>query len=193
MKRENLKNLSQSSLLNLLSEESGLICSYLKVFLFLNAAFVLVDAAVFVSVLAVPGFYIEGNGWGNFLAQLLGGLFIVQDGDGAHISYLALLLCAVSKILPNLITCYVFLALLRMFEKIKTGRTPFTELSSRMWRNCSHIYAVLSVLAFLSSFIFGIAGLAALLPYMMTYLFFHALELIFLYGEGLQTESDETW
>ena len=61
-----------------------------------------------------------------------------------------------------------------------------------MWRNCSHIYAVLSVLAFLSSFIFGIAGLAALLPYMMTYLFFHALELIFLYGEGLQTESDET-
>ena len=29
MKRENLKNLSQSSLLNLLSEESGLICSYL--------------------------------------------------------------------------------------------------------------------------------------------------------------------
>lgn len=161
MKRENLKNLSQSSLLNLLSEESGLICSYLKVFLFLNAAFVLVDAAVFVSVLAVPGFYIEGNGWGNFLAQLLGGLFIVQDGDGAHISYLALLLCAVSKILPNLITCYVFLALLRIFEKIKTGRTPFTELSSRMWRNCSHIYAVLSVLAFLSSFIFGIAGLAA--------------------------------
>ena len=140
MKRENLKNLSQSSLLNLLSEESGLICSYLKVFLFLNAAFVLVDAAVFVSVLAVPGFYIEGNGWGNFLAQLLGGLFIVQDGDGAHISYLALLLCAVSKILPNLITCYVFLALLRMFEKIKTGRTPFTELSSRMWRNSlSHL------------------------------------------------------
>ena len=46
MKRENLKNLSQSSLLNLLSEESGLICSYLKVFLFLNAAFVLVDERI---------------------------------------------------------------------------------------------------------------------------------------------------
>lgn len=192
MKRETLKNLSRQSLLELLSEESGLCCSYLKVFLFLNAAIILMYAAIFVSVLAVPGFYTEGNNLGSFLSQILGGLFIVEDGTSTRISFLILSVCTVSKILPNLITCYVFLALLRIFRQIKTEETPFTELSSHMWRNCSRVYAVLAVLAFLSSFIFGIAGLAALLPYMMTYLFFHALELIFLYGEGLQTESDET-
>lgn len=134
----------------------------------------------------------RGKNLESFLSQILGGLFIVEDGTSTRISFLILSVCTVSKILPNLITCYVFLALLRIFRQIKTGETPFTELSSHMWRNCSRVYAVLAVLAFLSSFIFGIAGLAALLPYMMTYLFFHALELIFLYGEGLQTESDET-
>lgn len=192
MKREALENLNRKSLLDLLSEESNLICSYLKVFLFLSAATILVYAAVFISVLAVPGFYTEDNNLGNFLAQLLGGIFITEKGNSSNISYLTLIVCTVSKIFPNLIAYYVFLALLRMFKKIKTGDTPFTEFSSHMWRNCSRVYAVLAVLAFLSSFIFGIAGLAALLPYMMTYLFFHALELIFLYGEGLQRESDET-
>lgn len=192
MKSETLKNLSRQSLMELLSEESGLFCSYLKVFLFLNAAIVLLYAAIFISVLVVPGFYTEGNNLGSFLSQILGGLFIVEDGASARISFLILSVCAASKIVPNLVTCYVFLALLRIFRQIQTGDTPFTALTSHMWRNCSRVYAVLSVLAFLSSFIFGIAGLAVLLPYMMTYLFFHALELIFLYGEGLQTESDET-
>lgn len=189
MKRKSVDSFSRQALMEMLSEESGLFCSYLKLFVALNLLCIVLYAGIFVSVLLIPDFYLEGSVFASVLLSLLDAA-VIQSGA---VSYPALALSTASGILPNLIGLYIFFILLRIFRKIQGGETPFTSVSAGMWRKISLVYAFFALLSFFSCFILrSVTSIFLILPPMSAYLFFHSLELIFLYGTGLQKESDET-
>lgn len=95
------------------------------------------------------------------------------------------------QLLTSLISAYIFYTISRMFNSIITGNTPFTDICICGWKKCYRIFAVLTLIYFLGSFIIRPFILAMISP-LLGACFFYSLSLIFEYGALLQQESDET-
>lgn len=95
------------------------------------------------------------------------------------------------QLLPSLISACIFYTVSRMFNSIITGNTPFTDICIFGWKRCYRIFAVITVIYFLLSFIIRPFILAMISP-LLGACFFYSLSLIFEYGALLQQESDET-
>lgn len=101
------------------------------------------------------------------------------------------LISLAGQLLPSLISAYIFYTISKMFNSIITGNTPFTDICVSGWKKCYRIFAVITVIYFLGSFIIRPLILAMLSP-LLGACFFYSLSLIFEYGALLQQESDET-
>lgn len=89
------------------------------------------------------------------------------------------------------IYAYIFHNLLQVFKSVKKGESPFTIRNAECWKKCYRVFAVLTMICFISAFIIK-PMIVQMLPYILYACFFNALYLIFLYGSGLQEELDET-
>lgn len=89
------------------------------------------------------------------------------------------------------IYAFIFHNLLQVFKSVKKGESPFTTENAGCWKKCYRLFAVLSMICFISAFVIK-PMLVQMLPYILYACFFNALYLIFLYGSSLQKESDET-
>lgn len=128
-----------------------------------------------------------------FLSQLIQNFTFKHPlkADGSFNLILYLLGCTL-----NIGTCviyaYIFHTLLQIFRNIKSGQSPFTLRNTGYWRRCYQIFAVFTVLSFLSSILFRGLTLSVFLSSLLYACFFLSLALIFEYGSQLQQESDET-
>jgi hypothetical protein len=189
---------SKARALTRLQEESKTICQAAK---FLIAVYLC--SGLFYLFILAAGIAFQGSimrileqenglkGW-PLMIYVLFQHTLKYDYAAGQPSLSAFALNLAGQIAVSGIGAYIFYCILKVFQSIQNGETPFTPRITGYWKRCYSIFAAIAMILFLASFILRGASILMFLFPLMFACFFYALSLIFEYGTCLQAESDET-
>ncbi len=131
------------------------------------------------------------KGW-PLLVYVLFQYIVPYDCAAGRLSLPAFAFSLAARIMVSGIGAYIFYCILKVFQSIQNGESPFTARITGYWKRCSSVFAAIAMILFLASFVLrGASVVLSIFPLIFA-CFFYALSLIFEYGTCLQTESDET-
>lgn len=189
---------SKARALTRLQEESKTICQAAK---FLIAIY-LCSGFFYLSILAagivfqdsVTRILEQGNGLKGWplVVYVLFQHIVTYDCAAGQLNLPAFVFSLAGQITVSGIGAYIFYCILKVFQSIQNGESPFTPRITGYWKRCYSVFAAITVILFLTSFVLRGASIMMIIVPLIFACFFYALSLIFEYGTCLQAESDET-